>query len=611
MEILKSGIPLGVNSNKIQIKKAAQAQYFTSNDDNFDTFTKKDASNDNKFTVKEALKNFGKGILSPIKAIVQHPFISLGMIAGMSLATFAVPALGPLMMFGFGALSLYEVGKGTYNAVKEYKHGNYDNSEKSFEKIGTGVVGTVLTAMGLKSSAKATVNMVEAHKAGRPLSAYEQLKLKERIDNNGLVSALKDNLKLFSKDGFGAIVDSFKPKNIISRFKNTFGVKNKSVVNPEELQRRANLSITEIEQEASKVLDSAFDELGIPKDVRPKLEIIEDAQNLARCGHYMPSNHTITFNAASYKKGIIVSLEDTIPHEALHAKMSILRASLSKDEAQVAIKELLRDRIINGEPEKIIKEGSFLGNIMMDAPKMTPNMRQDFLRYADEFIFANGDTSEASTKLMQLLDRNPEFIAANGGTKDAALEVLNNYVISHKNRFSAFPKIGKGNVKPITLNPEQHKIAIESLKEYVATCEGNSRTNGIVSNVLGVSAAEFNQYQFSPEEILARNTAAEFEKSKLTALLEDSTLSASKRTEYLQRIQDLDFAIEYNQVGKEYYELYTKVLNNPQDTKLAQELKVLEHKFRDFENIKRSGNIAKTSTSYPINASPYFPHDNG
>ncbi|MCM1338297.1 MAG: hypothetical protein NC191_01340 [Muribaculaceae bacterium] len=535
------------------------------------------------------------------------------MIAGISAACFAVPVLGPLMTLGFGALSLYEVGKGMYNAIKEYKHGNYDNSERAFEKIGTGVVGTVLTALGLKSSAKATVNMVETHKAGRPLSAFEQLKIKERIDNNGFLSALKDNLRLFSKDGFGAIVDSFNPQNIIARFKNTYSViKNKSTVNPEELQRRANLSITEIEQEASQVLDSAFDKFGIPKDVRPKLEIIDDAEHINHCGHYVAKNHTITLNAAPYKKGLIVSLEDTIPHEALHAKMSIYRASLSDKEVQTAIKELLRDRIINGEPEQIIKEGSIIGNLMMEAPKMSPQMRQDFLRYADEFIFANGDSSEASTKLVQLLDRNPEFIAANGGTKDAALGVLNNYVTSHKNRLTAFPKIGRCNVTPIKLTPEQHKIAIDSLKEYVATIEGNSRTNGFLSDVLGVSEASFNQYQFSPEEILARNTAAEFEKSKLMTLLEDSSLPAAKRSEYLQRIQDLDFVFEYNQVGKEYYELYTKLLNNPQDAKLVKELKVLENRFREFELIKNSGNLVlKTSTTFPINAGPYFLHDNG
>lgn len=596
--------------NTLPNKKSKTVSYFTAMDGKADSFVKQDGSNDNRFTVKEALKNFGKGIISPIKSLINHPFASLGMIAGVATLCFAVPALAPIMTLGFGALSLYEVGKGTYNAVKEYKNGNYDNSERAFEKIGTGVVGTVLTVLGLKSSAKSAVNIVDSHKAGRPLSALEQLKNAERVDKNGLLSALKDNLKIFSKDGFGAIAESLKPRNIIARFTGLINkVKTNTTLSPEELDRRANLTSEDIGCEVNSILDKTFDEMGIPKEVRPNVNIIEDAKNINRHGMYEPRNHTITVNASAYRKGSIVSLEETVAHEALHSKMSIYRSSLSQEETSQAVKELLRDRILNGEPEKIIKEGSLLGNVMMDAPKMTPKMRQDFLKYADEFIFAEGDLSQSTNKFAQLLDNNPEFITANGGTYNEAWKILEDYVLSHESRYKAFSRVRTNNFEPIKLNPEQREIAIESLKEYIATAEGNSRTSNLFANVFGVSKDAFNQYQFSPEEILARDTAANFEKAKITALLEDASLSSAKRLEYTQRLQDLDFVLEYNKVGKAYYELYTKVLNNPQDAQLVNELKVLQNTLHKMDHIKEIGNIAlQTKGVLPVNSVVFFPN---
>lgn len=687
MEVSK--INLGIVSNKVQTNKVKNNPCFTSVNETPDSFNKKDPSCDNKFTKLEALKNFGKGLISPLKAIVQHPFISLGMIGATIAACMAVPALGPIMTLGFGALSLYEVGKGTYNAVKEYKRGNYDNSEKAFEKIGTGVVGTVLTALGLKNSAKTSLELVEAQKAGRPLTVLEKMKIAEKIKENSLYSALKDNFKLFTKDGLKAVGDSLKPANIISRFTRVRNIlKTKSKVSPEEIQRRSNLTARDIGQEAQIILDKTFDEMGIPKELRPKLVIsdelryqtVEDAnkivsdyvtaqmrikdffdpnpkqyklevfasgenlrvmtddailariksvlnqdsktasltsdeiglktilnlQNKSRGGNYVPKTHTITVNTGAYRNGNYASMDEIVAHEALHAKMAIYRSSLSAEESQFAIKELLRDRIINGEPEQIFKEGSLLGNVMIDAPKMSPKMRQDFLRYADEFIFANGDSAESASKLSRLLDLNPEFISKNGGTREAALEVLQNYVTSHNNRYKLFSNVQIKDVE-LSLTPEQHKLAVESLKEYVATIEGNSRNQGLLTNIFGTSKDAFNQYQFSPEELLARNTAAEYEKAKISAILEDTTLPAAKRAEYVQRMQDLDFILEYNAVGKEYYELYTKVLNNPDDIMLSKALKQMERRMEKYNSIKRSGNmLLQTISAFPTNMLPYL-----
>ena len=112
------------------------------------------ASNDGKFSQKEAGKNFIKGIFSPLKAVVEHPLITLGTIAATSVACSLVPIIAPVMSIGFGALSIFQLGKGIYNSVNEYKKGNYDNSEKAFEKIGQGVVGTATSLMSVKRNAR-------------------------------------------------------------------------------------------------------------------------------------------------------------------------------------------------------------------------------------------------------------------------------------------------------------------------------------------------------------------------------------------------------------------------------------------------------------------------
>lgn len=688
-----STVSNAVTNNQYGVNKPKNNMFFTTVSTPSDTFEKKDASCDNKFTKLEALKNFGKGLVSPLKAIIQHPFISLGMIGATVAVCSAVPALAPVITIGFGALSLYEVGKGTYNAVKEYKHGNYDNSEKAFEKIGTGVVGTVLTALGLKNTAKTSLELVEAQKAGRPLTALEKFKIAEKVKENGLYSALKDNLKIFTKDGLKSLGNNFKPANIISRFKrHSNSIEQKPPVSSEELQRRSNMSTNDIKQASQTILDKTFDEMGIPKNLRPKLVIsdelryqtVEDAnkivseyvtaqmrlqdffnpnpkqynievfapgenlkamtneeiltriktvlnsdsktasltsdefvlksllneQSPTKGGCYTKDNHTITVQTGAYRGGGYGSLEEIVSHEALHAKMAIYRSSLPVEESQAIIKEVLRDRIINGEPEQILHKGSILGPDMMDAPKMSPKMRKDFLRWADEFIFAKGDKAESASKLNKLLDLNPEFVSQNGGTRKAALKVLQNYVTSHQNRYKCFSNSKIKDIESLTLTPEQHKIAVESLKEYVACVEGNARNGGFLTNVFGADSKTFNQYQLSPEEIMARNTAAEFEKAKISAILEDTTLPAAKRAEYMKRMQDLDFIFEYNAVGKEYYELYTKALNNPENKVLAKALKKMEKRFNEYNGIMILRNPSvQTSAAYPINITTYLPHE--
>ena len=678
-----------------------------------------DASNDGKFTGKEALRNFGKGLISPIKAIVDHPLIAIGALAATGLACFAIPALTPILTVGFGALSLFEVGKGTYDAVKNYRKGEYDAAEKSFEKIGTGTIGTVLTATGLKSSAKVAAEVKQANQLGRMLTKAEKVAISRQVQNGSMLSALKENLSIITTaQGRSALIAGFKPSNIVAQFKKLVPpAKPKPFDQTAEAQRRANMSTKDVEREVTEIINQAFDEMGIPKEARPKIviqdelkyqaiddanaiisnaideklyyanystgyqkgtynkkffqageklsemtheEIIariksvlsqaDDTQKFANDEHLLRSllnkqsptaggsynhgTHQITFNTGGWREGRFSSMSTAV-HESLHAKMAILRNSLTKEEAAQIIKQELINRIKHGEAEEILVGGSFVGPEMMPAPKMSPKMRAEYAQFADDLLYQSDDilnaiiANESSTinsssvtakqqlqsvvtRLKEMIRNNPEFVAENGGSEAQALETLLKYTKSHEVRFKAFSNTEIKGVKPIQLTPEQHQQAVESLVGRISTVEGNARTGGL--KIFGPTEAEFNQYQFSYEELLARNTAAQFEKAKLQAMLQDTTLTAEKQAEIASKIDRLDFLLEYNRVGKQYYDLYTQVLNNPNDTALAEQLSVMTAEMERLNGIRHSGGNLKTQPKVykthglpPLNLLPNLP----
>ena len=708
---------------------------------------KVDASNDGKFTGKEVLKNFGKGLISPIKAIIDHPLLAIGTLAATGLACFAIPALTPILTIGFGALSLFEIGKGTFDAVRNYRKGEYDAAEKSFEKIGTGTIGTLLTAIGLKSSAKVAAEVKQANQLGRMLTKTEKIAIAKEVQQGSMLSALKENLSMFTTtEGRSALVAGFKPSNIAAQFKQF-----KSLVKPNKFeqtaegQRRANMSTRDVEREVTEIVNQAFDEMGIPKEARPEIiisdelryqtvddanavisKIIDDKiasskwsfldkdkyvkgsykreffrpgenlremtneeiiariksilsqaddtqkyaadesflksllneQRINEGGCYTQKNHKLVFKTGGWRQGKF-STEDIAVHEALHAKMAILRNSLTKEEAAQIIKQELLSRIKFGEPEEIIVGGGFLGNEMMSAPKMSSKMRAEYLQFADDVLYKSDDiakaigrrddilyrmksltegkpiiqsdtqaslTAELATaddalksimpRLQEMLRNNPEFVVQNGGSEAEALNILLKYTKSHEVRFKFFSNTEIKGVNPISLTPEQHQQAVESLIGFVETIEGNSRTGGFTTRIFGASKEQFNQYQFSYEELLARNTAAQFEKAKLQAMLQDTTLTAEKQAEITARLKQMDFILEYNRVGKQFYELYTKVLNNPDDVALAEELKIISAQFENLENLKPSmmgiekpERYYKTFGRIPKNMTPYLPKE--
>lgn len=120
-----------------------------------DNITPVDKSCDGKFSFSEALKNFGKGLVSPITNMFSSPenlIAGLGMIAGSALLIAATGgAAAPLLVAAGVATGAFQAGKGIYK-IATAKNG--DDVEKAFYDVG-GATSTIgLSVAGAKASLK-------------------------------------------------------------------------------------------------------------------------------------------------------------------------------------------------------------------------------------------------------------------------------------------------------------------------------------------------------------------------------------------------------------------------------------------------------------------------
>lgn len=603
-----------------------------------------DKSCNNEFDVSEAAKNFAKGAISPVTAAIKHPFITAGVLAGTVVACSVVPVLGPLMLLGFGALSVGQMVKGSADAVKNYKNGDYDKAEKSFDLIGQGTVGTLLSLLGVKQSAQVAKEakvMSELNVTTLDQGAKNQILCE--VQNNKFLANLKEIMSLLTtKSGLKAVGTQFKPevlkfraKNFVKmfvpqqteetvtrrKFKTSEEKAAEFKASPEGI-RRAALSDEQVEQEVVTLFDKAFDELGIPRNQRPNLKLEKNGK-IEHGGSYSKSKHTLEINPDAYKAGTF-ELDDVIMHEATHCKEALLRAGIPKERAQEIVKNELISRILNGESEEIIVKGGFLGPEMMKAPKLPQGMKEEFAQLAKDMLYTeddklsksisdflnhtawkekgseafNAETLENAQKALEplfqrlrsMIDRYPEYSELNRPKPpyldgDAFTKLLK-YVQSEQTRYQSFSdvKINRGTsyqpnyVDIPELSGEQLAQAEKSLIDNITTIEGNGRVAGF--NGMFASNEAFNQYQFSPEEVLAQKNGNKFLIDNLTAKMQEmkaaGTLTPEQEAGMLKIIEKAKAVIEYKTKGLEYYEKYTQMINNPSDKELAATVKAME-----------------------------------
>lgn len=569
-----------------KLKNKAAVQTFTSRR-NFDK------TNNGEFDANVAANNFCKGLLSPITAIIKHPIATIGVVGATALACSVAPILAPATAIVFGAMGIYEFGKSSYNIVKHSASGEYDKAEKDFEGLGQGTINTVLTALGMRQSARVTkeAQLLSETKATK-LSVEQISKIKDEVKSLTLFKSFKESLKLYTtKEGRQAFMYQFKKpvikerlqdlKNIIvkkkEQTKESFDIKEEFAKTPEGI-KRAKMTTEEISQEVSKLAKESFDQYGIPEELRPKIEIVKKDANTG--GGYYAQKHTIEINETAYREGAF-DLPNTIKHEATHAKEALIRETLTFTKKEQLTKEYLLNKIQTGDNNTVAYASTIVGNATIKPPKMSTGMKTDFAKLAQENIYkigSNGLDKKQLTKLVEpLIDKYPEFISQYQ-SKEEALDMLTKYAQSHQLRY----KIGTTTAinlpadKVAKLGYIDESTAINSFKGILECLDGNMSYQTVSGN-MGLGG-DFTQYEFGAEEVLAQLSGNKFEIShleqELATLRKRPNFDAKQEAYLLSQIESAQKTIKYKSMGQNYYKLFMDYKHNP-SPELAKEINTL------------------------------------
>lgn len=569
-----------------KLKNKAAVQTFTSRR-NFDK------TNNGQFDADVAANNFCKGLLSPITAIIKHPIATIGVVGATALACSVAPILAPATAIVFGAMGIYEFGKSSYNIVKHSASGEYDKAEKDFEGLGQGTINTVLTALGMRQSARVTkeAQLLSETKATK-LSVEQISKIKDEVKSLTLFKSFKESLKLYTtKEGRQAFMYQFKKpvikerlqdlKNIIvkkkEQTKETFDIKEEFAKTPEGI-KRAKMTTEEISQEVSKLAKESFDQYGIPEELRPKIEIVK--KDAKTGGGYYAQKHTIEINETAYREGAF-DLPNTIKHEATHAKEALIRETLTFTKKEQLTKEYLLNKIQTGDNNTVAYDTTIFGNATIKPPKMSTGMKTDFAKLAQENIYkigSNGLDKKQLTKLVEpLIDKYPEFISQYQ-SKEEALDMLTKYAQSHQLRY----KIGTSTAinlpadKVAKLGYIDESTAINSFKGILECLDGNMSYKTVSGN-MGLGG-DFTQYEFGAEEVLAQLSGNKFEIShleqELATLRKRPNFDAKQEAYLLSQIESAQKTIKYKSMGQKYYKLFMDYKHNP-SPELAKEINTL------------------------------------
>lgn len=569
-----------------KLKNKAAVQTFTSRR-NFDK------TNNGQFDADVAANNFCKGLLSPITAIIKHPIATIGVVGATALACSVAPILAPATAIVFGAMGIYEFGKSSYNIVKHSASGEYDKAEKDFEGLGQGTINTVLTALGMRQSARVTkeAQLLSETKATK-LSVEQISKIKDEVKSLTLFKSFKESLKLYTtKEGRQAFMYQFKKpvikerlqdlKNIIvkkkEQTKESFDIKEEFAKTPEGI-KRAKMTTEEISQEVSKLAKESFDQYGIPEELRPKIEIVK--KDAKTGGGYYAQKHTIEINETAYREGAF-DLPNTIKHEATHAKEALIRETLTFTKKEQLTKEYLLNKIQTGDNNKVAYDTTIFGNATIKPPKMSTGMKTDFAKLAQENIYkigSNGLDKKQLTKLVEpLIDKYPEFISQYQ-SKEEALDMLTKYAQSHQLRY----KVGTTTAinlpadKVAKLGYIDESTAINSFKGILECLDGNMSYKTVSGN-MGLGG-DFTQYEFGAEEVLAQLSGNKFEIShleqELATLRKRPNFDAKQEAYLLSQIESAQKTIKYKSMGQKYYKLFMDYKHNP-SPELAKEINTL------------------------------------
>ena len=215
-----------------------------------------------------------------------------------------------------------------------------------------------------------------------------------------------------------------------------------------------------------------------------------------------------------------------------------------------------------------------------------------------------------------IVNANPDFVQRYSGNRTEAVKNLLEYIEAQSNRFSLFSNLEIrdtsiiARIRQTSLTAAEREEAIESLKGLIPTQEGNGRNQKLIK--LFHDEEAFNQYQFSSEEIMARNSAAKFEtkkiKAKMAELKQREQLTPDKEREMISRLDELDFEINRNNTGEQFYRAYTRHINDPDNPEFLAEFKRLEKEYQisqkkiedKLEKFRKKSEYKHIRLSFPL-----------
>jgi len=353
-----------------------------------------------------------------------------------------------------------------------------------------------------------------------------------------------------------------------------------------------------------KLLKKAFRERGLDDSLMPKLELL-DVDKTSLGGNYTSSNHTLSINPKAYRAGIF-DIENIVEHETVHCQNAILRARLPQAKQEEIIKEQLLSRILKYDADSVVYSNDFLGMQTVKTPKMSEKMKKEFAEFAQNNLYDSGygfcnqmlqidnwclssnldkTKQEFLDNIKKIIKNNPDFVAQFEDEAEA-IKALSQYSASHTFRYNAVNTKSAIDVSRLPkLTQKEEQEAIESLKGFIETVEGNLR---IKKNLLLTSSQDYNNYQFSFEEVQAQLNGNRKLIAELTSKIEQGkatgTLTPALEANYQEAIKKAQQTIEYKQQGYKWYQKFLESEAQPDNLALKAEVEEGLKALKELEN---------------------------
>lgn len=524
--------------------------------------------NDGKFSIFQAFKKFVSGIFSPITALFKNPLqAGLLLIGGIALITLVPSALPLLIAFGVG-FGAYQVVNGFIKMGSCLTQGKLDDAERAFHDVGAGTSSILLSYLGARGGAatalraKATASAI---RGGRSLAASidEGMKASELSRTMTRSRALLECFSMpFTRSGLRALFYDLSPRSIFMNGKLAL-VRMRNFVNVfKEIRQRWKMTDDEI----LKICKDPFDELAteiLYENIRfPQLEL-SSRIGIFRLAGYEAQTHKIIVNPIAVRLLGRGAIEKAIAHELQHAQRAVLiRIYLSDAE----VKQMVANVINSESPERTI-----LMNVFGSKQTRIDHISQNVIpRHIRNTWFSNDITIHAPLSGATIRARSECWIADMVETIEANININPMVWIAR-----VMDQISKARASILARDPNLANAVNNGSKLAALRLRIRLMIEGIKIGFRNDGMRYYRDYLISPEEILARGTAARRQTQTFDNTLSTLTqrdLSSAENLEqlylFMRQKQLLDAEMRLNSLCNEYRFYEMKLRSNPNDPEL-------------------------------------------